>query len=81
MKTLFAPGCALNSYKPHLIEKVVRFLMEAGLIDGVYNTCCKKSSGVGITGEALSDEPGVEAPGALIVCCPGCAAPSAGSFV
>lgn len=64
MKTLFAPGCALNSYKPHLIEKVVRFLNDAGLIDGVYNTCCKKSPGVGAT---------VEAPGTLIVCCPGCA--------
>ena len=35
MKTLFAPGCALNKYKPELISKITRFLTDASIIDGV----------------------------------------------
>lgn len=59
MKTLFAPGCALNKYKPDLIEKITRFLLDASLIDGVYLTCCK------------AEQPAME-PVTLITCCPGC---------
>ena len=59
MKTLFAPGCALNKYKPELISEVSRFLLDASLIDGVYLTCCKS-------------EQNMEDPVTLITCCPGC---------
>ena len=59
MKTLFAPGCALNRYKPELIARLSRFLMEKGLADGVYETCCKSD-------ERLQEKT------ALITCCPGC---------
>lgn len=60
MKTFFAPGCALNSYKPHLISKTARFLQDASVSDGLYLTCCK----------ALQT---ISGPVRLIVCCPGCA--------
>ena len=59
MKTLFAPGCALRKYKPELIERVNSFLSEAGLIDGMYLTCCKAE-------ERLIEDV------TLITCCPGC---------
>ena len=59
MKTLFAPGCALNRYKPDAIEQIRQFLSRRGLIDGLFLTCCKEAQG--------SDEPLK-----LIVCCPGC---------
>ena len=59
MKTLFAPGCALNQYKPELVSKISRFLLDASLIDGMYLTCCK------------SEQPMTE-PVTLITCCPGC---------
>ena len=60
MKTYFAPGCALRAYKPHLIARMAAYLAQAGLIDGVYETCCKEEQRFGE--ETL-----------LIVCCPGCA--------
>ena len=59
MKTLFAPGCALNKYKPELISKITRFLTDASIIDGVYLTCCKA-------------EDTIEGDVTLITCCPGC---------
>lgn len=59
MKTLFASGCALRAYKPELISKIATFLLEAGVIDGTYETCCKSTQT--FDGETL-----------LIVCCPGC---------
>lgn len=59
LKTLFAPGCALNGYKPGSIEKIRRFLLQKGIIDDMYLTCCKESQG--------SDEKMT-----IIVCCPGC---------
>ena len=59
MKTLFAPGCALNQYKPELISKLSRFLMDASIIDDVYLTCCK-------------NEQKINEPVTLITCCPGC---------
>lgn len=59
MKTLFAPGCALNKYKPDLISKISSFLSEVGCIDGTYLTCCKSE-------ETIEDDV------TLITCCPGC---------
>ena len=59
MKVLFAPGCALNRYKPASIEKIRQFLTQKGIICGMYLTCCKESQG--------SDEEMT-----IIVCCPGC---------
>ena len=59
MKTVFAPGCALNKYKPELISEITRFLTDASIIDGVYLTCCKS-------------EETIEGDVTLIVCCPGC---------
>ena len=59
MKTLFAPGCALNKYKPELISEITRFLTDASIIDGVYLTCCKS-------------EEAIEGDITLITCCPGC---------
>ena len=59
MKTLFAPGCALNRYKPELISKISRFLLDASIIDGMYLTCCKAE-------QSLAE------PVTLITCCPGC---------
>ena len=59
MKTLFAPGCALKAYKPYLISKMEEFLTEAGIIDGIFEPCCK--SDFFIREETV-----------LIDCCPGC---------
>ncbi len=59
MKTLFAPGCALRKYKPGLIDRMAAFLLERGLADGVYTTCCKEDER--FEGEIT-----------LITCCPGC---------
>ena len=59
MKTLFAPGCALNRYKPELIQAISRFLLDRSMIDGVYLTCCKEE-------QQLSESV------TLITCCPGC---------
>lgn len=59
MKTLFAPGCALNKYKPALISKISQFLLNTSIIDGVYLTCCKSSLPT-------------KEPVTLITCCPGC---------
>lgn len=59
MRALFAPGCALNRYKPELIEKISRFLQEAAITDGDYMTCCKA-------------EPEIDDATVLITCCPGC---------
>ena len=60
MKTLFAPGCALRAYKPELIDRISRFLREAGLMDELYLPCCKA-------------EERIEGDVRLITCCPGCA--------
>ena len=46
MKTLFAPGCALKKYKPELIDRMTRFLQERGLIDGLWDPCCKSGEHV-----------------------------------
>ena len=59
MKTLFAPGCALNHYKPDLISRISQFLMKSSIIDGMYLTCCKP-------GQTIADDI------KLITCCPGC---------
>ena len=59
MKTLFAPGCALRAYKPHLIQRMTDFLREAGIAEGEYLPCCK-------TPQSMEEET------MLITCCPGC---------
>ena len=59
MDTLFAPGCALKAYKPHLIQRMTDFLIEKGIIVGTYDTCCKKPKTI-------------EEDIVLIICCPGC---------
>ena len=59
MKTLFAPGCALRAYKPHLIEKMKDFLMASQIVEGEFVPCCKKPSVI-------------EEDIVLIHCCPGC---------
>ena len=59
MKKLFAPGCALKSYKPELIAQMTEFLQTHNIIDGVYDVCCK--SGQTIEEDTL-----------IIDCCPGC---------
>jgi len=56
---LFAPGCALMNYKPHLIDRMTAFLTEAGIVSGTYLPCCKGA-------------PSVSSPVTLITCCPGC---------
>lgn len=58
-QALFAPGCALRGYKPQLIDRMVAFLTEAGIVSGTYLTCCKA--------EKTSHDPVT-----LITCCPGC---------
>ncbi|MBQ7488763.1 MAG: (Fe-S)-binding protein [Clostridia bacterium] len=59
MKTLFAPGCALRNYKPHLVSRMSQFLIERGIVEDVYLPCCK-------SGEKIEDET------EMITCCPGC---------
>lgn len=59
MKTLFAPGCALRTYKPHLIRRITEFLKEREIISGEYTICCKTPQRV-------------EADTVMICCCPGC---------
>lgn len=59
MKTVFAPGCALNAYKPDTIETIRVFLQERDLIDEMNLTCCKSSQE---SGEEMT----------IIDCCPGC---------
>jgi len=57
--TLFAPGCALMNYKPKLIDRMTTFLMNAGIVSGIYLPCCK-------------DAQAICGPVTLITCCPGC---------
>ncbi len=59
MRTLFAPGCALKEYKPKLVLRMTEFLVEAGIISGTYDQCCKLRQKI--------DEKTI-----LIDCCPGC---------
>lgn len=59
MDKLFAPGCALRKYKPHLIYKIKNFLLENGIANGEYEPCCK---------ELLNPQEDT----ILINCCPGC---------
>ncbi len=59
MKYVFAPGCALSIYKPHLIEKLHIFLKaNYGDID-ILTTCCRH-------------EPPLENDTCVINICPGC---------
>jgi Fe-S oxidoreductase len=59
MKTVFAPGCALMLYKPHLAEKLNRNLnVNLGTMNQLL-TCCKH-------------EPQVDSGTQVINICPGC---------
>jgi len=59
MKRMFAPGCALTLYKPHLSERLHRILNEnEGKMD-VLGTCCRL-------------HPEIEAGIEVINTCPGC---------
>jgi Fe-S oxidoreductase len=59
MKTMFAPGCALMLYKPHLAEKLHEILKSRfGEIE-MYHTCCRH-------------EPGLKEKTKIINICPGC---------
>ena len=58
-KYLFAPGCALFLYKPHLIEKLHAFLnSRLGTLE-VFSACCHHS-------------PAIPAGAKVITVCPGC---------
>lgn len=59
MRKLFASGCTLKAYKPELISNVTEFLYKAGVIDGVYDNCCKLNKDI-------------EEETVIISCCPGC---------
>ena len=41
MKYIFAPGCALVLYKPHLVEKLHRFLEQSYGVMDLLLTCCR----------------------------------------
>lgn len=59
MESVFAPGCALLMYKPHLAEKLNTILSEnLGQMDDLL-TCCKH-------------EPQVDEVTEVINICPGC---------
>lgn len=59
MKYLFAPGCALVLYKPHLVEKLQAFLESHYGSMGQLLTCCRHAP------EIISDT-------VIINVCPGC---------
>jgi hypothetical protein len=40
MKTLFAPGCAMMLYKPHLADIIYTFLNKNYDCTGIYTQCC-----------------------------------------
>jgi len=59
MKKVFAPGCALMLYKPHLADRLLSFLNEhEGTMDSLM-TCCKH-------------RPGFRSKVEVINICPGC---------
>ena len=59
MQALFVPGCALSRHRPASIDRMSRWMLREGIIDGLLTTCCKACRG--------SDERMT-----MIVCCPGC---------
>lgn len=59
MKYLFAPGCALILYKPHLVEKLQSFLNNHYGNMGQLLTCCRHT-------------PGIASDTVIINVCPGC---------
>ena len=59
MRTLFAPGCALCNYKPHLVSEVFNYLQTRKIVTDLYTPCCK------------SDEI-IDMDTTMINCCPGC---------
>jgi Fe-S oxidoreductase len=59
MDTLFAPGCALAIYKPHLADRLHQLLTESVAATGRLDTCC-------------TNRPRVQDGTQLIDVCPGC---------
>lgn len=59
MKRLFAPGCALNIYKPHLADRLYTFLQEDLGPMGRLDNCCR-------------NHPVLEEGTEVINTCPGC---------
>ena len=59
MPYVFAPGCALALYKPHLAEKILKYLQEQLGDVPLYPGCCH-------------DEVVLPAGTTIINCCPGC---------
>jgi Fe-S oxidoreductase len=59
MNQVFAPGCALMLYKPHLADKVQRALNQEGGADARHLKCCRHAPGL---------PPGTQ----VINLCPGC---------
>lgn len=46
MNQVFAPGCALMLYKPHLAEKLMQFLNKDGDAVPQHNLCCRHQPGL-----------------------------------
>ncbi len=41
MPYVYAPGCALTDYKPHIVDKILRFLRAHVGEMALYDTCCR----------------------------------------
>jgi len=59
MKKVFAPGCALMLYKPHLADKILSVLNEHTGVSELHTDCCKR-------------EPRYKSKTEIINICPGC---------
>jgi Fe-S oxidoreductase len=46
MKQVFAPGCALMLYKPHLAQRLLAFLNEGGERIPMHTICCRHAPGL-----------------------------------
>ncbi|OGD17952.1 MAG: hypothetical protein A2Y69_07025 [Candidatus Aminicenantes bacterium RBG_13_59_9] len=56
----FAPGCALSIYKPHLAERLGRFLQPILGADEPWMVCCRKDSQFGAETELVNVCPGCD---------------------
>ncbi len=60
MSRIFAPGCALMLYKPHLVEQLSRFLGEHHQSTGRLLTCCRHTPQVPEGTEVVNVCPGCD---------------------
>jgi Fe-S oxidoreductase len=60
MKRLFAPGCALIIYKPHLAEKLHKLLNENIESMDLLDTCCRNSPSLADNTEVINVCPGCD---------------------